>query len=299
VRYPCGATRVSTAGQVPGRDDSNDSNLRGQAEHGPLGRGRGAVRENDPVPDILPFAPEPPQGRVFEGSRRVRATDATASGRLRLDGLARFLQDVAGDDVTDTGWQPPYGWLIRRCAVTFREYPHVSDQVALRTFCSGTGPRWAQRTTTVISGGSAVIQAVALWVAVDHATGQPCPLGDDFSRFYGEATQGHRASARLELPGPDRAVPARDWPTRATDFDTAGHVNNTVYWAALEDVIQETQVIPRRALLEYHRPILPADRPALRAAVVPPSPDGPGHTDAWLTDAGGEIRYASARLSAA
>jgi acyl-ACP thioesterase len=250
------------------------------------------------VPETLSFAPEPPHGRVFEGHRRVRATDATASGRLRLDGLARFLQDVALDDVADTGWQPSYGWLLRRCAVTVREYPRVAGRVTLRTFCSGTGPRWAQRTTTVSSGGAAVIQAVALWVAVDHATGQPCSLGADFYRFYGEATQGRRASARLELPGPDVDAPARPWPTRAADFDTGGHVNNTVYWAALEDVIQQTLAIPpRRTLLEHHRPILPDDRPALRAAVVPPSPDGPGYTGAWLTDTDGGIRYASARLS--
>jgi acyl-ACP thioesterase len=238
---------------------------------------------------------------VFQGRRHVRATDATATGRLRLDGLARFLQDVALDDVAETGWQPPYGWLLRRCAVTVREYPRVADQVRLRTFCSGTGPRWAQRTTTVSGGGdgAAVIQAVALWVAVDHASGQPCSLGEDFYRFYGEATQGHRVSARLELPAPDRGAAARDWPTRAADFDTAGHVNNTVYWAALEDVIRETRADPpRRALLECHRPVLPADRPVLRTAVVPPSPDGPGHTGAWLTDPGGEIRYASARLTA-
>lgn len=251
------------------------------------------------MPDLTPFAPEPPQGRVFESSRHVRATDATATGRLRLDGLARFLQDVAADDVADTGWQPPYGWLLRRCAVTVRDYPRVMDHATVRTFCSGTGPRWAQRTTTVISGGRAVIQAVALWVAVDHATGQPCALGEEFYRFYGEAALGRRVPARLELPGPHGSASARDWPVRAADFDTAGHVNNTVYWAALEDVIQETRASPpRRALLEYHRPILPADRPALRTAVVPPSPDGPGHTDAWLTDAGGEIRYASARLVA-
>jgi acyl-ACP thioesterase len=252
------------------------------------------------VSDTPPFATEPPQGRVFEGSRRVRATDATATGRLRLDGLARFLQDVARDDVADTGWEPPYGWLLRRCAVTVREYPPFAARVTLRTFCSGTGPRWAQRTTTAISGGGAVIQAVALWVAVDHATGQPCSLGDDFYRFYGEAAQGHRASARLELPGPDGNASARDWPTRAADLDTAGHVNNTVYFAALEDVIQESQANPpRRVLLEYNRPILPADRPALRSAVVPASPDGPGYIDAWLTDPGGEIRYASARLTTA
>jgi acyl-ACP thioesterase len=252
------------------------------------------------VADPPLFAPEPPQGRVFEGSRHVRATDANVTGRLRLDGLARFLREVAGDDVAKTGWQPPYGWLLRRCAVIVHEYPQVTTHVTLRTFCSGTGPRWAERTTTVISGGGAVIQAVVIWVAVDRATGQLCSLGDDFHRFYGEAAQGHRASARLELPGPDGNAPARDWPTRAADFDTAGHVNNTVYWAALEDVLKGTQASPpRRTMLEYHRPILTADRPILRAAVVRPSPDSPGHTDAWLTDAGGKIRYASARLTAA
>jgi hypothetical protein len=49
------------------------------------------------VPGTPPFAPEPGRGRVFEGSRLVRATDATVTGRLRLDGLARFLRDVAED----------------------------------------------------------------------------------------------------------------------------------------------------------------------------------------------------------
>ena len=245
------------------------------------------------------FEPEPSAGRVFEGHRRIRLTDATASGRLRLDGLARFLQDVAEDDVADTGWQPPYGWLLRRCAVAVREYPRVMASVTLRTFCSGTGPRWAQRTTTVISGGSPVIQAVAVWVAVDHATGQPCSLGDGFLRFYGEAAQGRRASARLGLPGPDDTASARDWPIRAADLDIAGHVNNTVYWAAAEDALEEAGAEPPRlAVLEYQRPILAADHPVLRVAVVPPSPDGPGHTGAWLTNESGQIRYASARLNA-
>jgi acyl-ACP thioesterase len=267
------------------------------------------LRHNGAVRDSAPFVPEPPHGRVFQRARPVRATDATATGRLRLDGLARYLQDVAADDVADTGWQPPYGWLLRRCAVTVRAYPEVTSNVTLRTFCSGTGPRWAQRTTTVSDGGEAVIQAVALWVAVDHATGQPCALGDDFYRYYGGAAQGRRASARLELPAPEDNASARDWPVRATDFDTAGHVNNTVYWAALEDVIHETSANPpRHALVEYHRPILPGDRPVLRTITTPKSPDGPGYTHAWLTGpdqpaghdrAASQDRYASARITAA
>lgn len=247
-----------------------------------------------PSPET-PFVPEPPNGRVFEGTRAVRTTDVTPAGRLRLDALARYLQDVAEDDVADTGWQPPYGWLLRRCAVAVRGYPDVGARLRLRTFCSATGSRWAERTTTVAGRDGDVIQAVAIWVAVDPSTGQPCPLGEDFRRFFGEATRGRRASARLELPGPGEGLPARDWPTRAADFDMAGHVNNSVHWAAVEDVIEELGWLPELAVLEYHRPIMPGSRPRLLTEAVPPSPDSPQRASAWLVQDG--ERCASARLT--
>ena len=123
----------------------------------------------------LPFSPEPPSGRVFEGKRTVRSTDVTPGGRFRFDALARALQDVAEDDVAGTGWHAPYGWLLRRCAVTVLGYPELGARLRLRTFCSATGPRWAQRTTTVAGPDGPLIQAVAVWAAVDRASGQPVP----------------------------------------------------------------------------------------------------------------------------
>ena len=37
-----------------------------------------------------------------------------AHGRLRLDAVARFLQDVAIDDVEETGWgMPEHLWFVR------------------------------------------------------------------------------------------------------------------------------------------------------------------------------------------
>src|SRR5579875_2014413 len=98
----------------------------------------------EPDPGGRPgFTPDPAAGRVYATSRRVRGTDVTPDGRLRLDALARYLQDAAEDDVTDSGWREPCGWLLRRCVITIRGFPSVGEQVAVRTFCSAIGPRWA------------------------------------------------------------------------------------------------------------------------------------------------------------
>ena len=261
----------------------------------------------------LPFSPEPPEGRVFAGKRAVRSTDVTPGGRFRFDALARALQDVAEDDVAEAGWQAPYGWLLRRCAVTVHGYPQFGMPLTLRTFCSATGPRWAQRTTTVAGPGGPLIQAVAIWAAVDLINGAPVPLGDEFFRHYGPATQGRKASARLSLPKPDAGTPGRDWPLRATDFDPAGHVNNAIAWAAVEDVLAAGHWLPAdplpadplaadplaagdwlpaQAELEYHRPMLPGGQPRLLAR----EQDGGDGREVflWLTD-GGE-RLVSGRL---
>jgi acyl-ACP thioesterase len=252
----------------------------------------------------LPFSPEPPGGRVFAGKRAVRSTDVTPGGRFRFDALARALQDVAEDDVAEAGWQASYGWLLRRCAVTVHGYPQFGTPLTLRTFCSATGPRWAQRTTTVAGPGGPLIQAVAIWAAVDQISGAPVPLGDEFFRHYGQATQGRKASARLSLPKPDAGTAGRDWPLRATDFDTAGHVNNTIAWAAVEDVLaaghwlpadplSAGDWLPAQAELEYHRPMLPGGQPRLLARE---EDRGDGReVFLWLTDGGGE-RLVSGRL---
>ncbi len=262
------------------------------------------------------FRPEPPSGRVFAGDRAVRSTDVTPAGRVRLDAIARYLQDVAEDDVAGTGWRAPYGWLLRRMTVAVRGYPRFGERLRLRTFCSGTGPRWAERTTTVAGPDGDQIQAVAVWVAADPATGRPCALGEDFLRIYGAATQGRQVSARLTLPGPETVLPrpgvpvapgaarpgaarpggvteaagARDWPVRAADFDMAGHVNNSVHWAALEDVLAGLDWLPAGAEVEYHRPILPGCRPSLLTGGVDADP-----VYAWLLDGTG--RLATGRIS--
>lgn len=241
------------------------------------------------VASELPFTPEPPAGRVYEGHQLIRSTDVRPDGRFRFDAMARALQDVAIDDVTGTGWRAPYVWLLRRCAITVHRYPRLGASVTLRTFCSATGPRWAQRTTTVAGPDGPQLQAVAIWAAVDLGSGAPVPLGEDFFRYYEEATQGRKVSARLSLPRPPQPEPAgRPWPLRAADFDTAGHVNNSIAWAAVEDVLATLDWLPALAELEYHRPMLPGCSPRLLVRA------DDREVFAWLMD--GDERLATARL---
>jgi acyl-ACP thioesterase len=78
------------------------------------------------------------RGRTFVESRRVRLTDMDPLGRLRLDALARFLQEIAIDDVDETGWgAPDHLWFVGRMRVDVVE-PFLADRaVELVTWCSG------------------------------------------------------------------------------------------------------------------------------------------------------------------
>jgi acyl-ACP thioesterase len=242
------------------------------------------------------FRPDPPAGRVFGARRIVRSTDVTPSGRLRLDALARHLQTAAEDDVADAGLAEAVVWLVRRCELRIAALPAMGARIALRTFCSGTGPRWAERTTTVAGpDGQPLVQATALWAAVGRADGRPVPLSAAFMAIYGPAAAGRIVSARLSLPRPETGnwavagAPPRDWPLRASDFDTAGHVNNSVHWAVVEDELAVTDWLPSVAELEYPRPIVPGCLPR----VLTDRQDS--RTAIWVLD--GPSLLASARLT--
>jgi acyl-ACP thioesterase len=158
----------------------------------------------------------------------------TASGRLRLDAVARYLQDVAGDDVDDAGITGP--WVVRRLTLRVERLPRFGEPVALVTFCSGTGAAWAERRTTLTVGGEVAVESVALWVYVRPDTARPAPLEAWFYGLYGEAAAGRKVSGRLRLPGPPTgAPPPRRWPLRVSDVDVLGHVNNAAHWEAVEE----------------------------------------------------------------
>jgi acyl-ACP thioesterase len=214
---------------------------------------------DDDGPELLP---RPATGRVFTAARRVRLGDVSMAGQMRIDAVARYLQDVARDDSADSGISNPMGWVVRRTRIDVAAPPVFQEDVQLATWCSGYGGRWAERRTSITGADGGAIETVTLWVHVDPTSGRPARLGPDFFALYGEAAQGRKIDARLPAETrPPAHAERRPWPWRAADFDILAHVNNAAYGAAFEEV---RAALPRlgpavRVDLEYRDPVQPDD----------------------------------------
>ena len=215
-----------------------------------------------------PTIPVPASGRTFPATRDVGLADRDRTGRVRLDAIARLLQDVAIDDVQETGWgTPSHLWFVRRIRIDVHQ-PFLEDgRVELTTWCSGlaaiaAGRRWS---LSGDAGGRAEIDSVWIHLGPDQRPARIEGFG-----LYAEATGGRHVSTKLELPEPpDDALPV-PWQLRASDVDVHGHVNNAVHWQAVEHALAASTLEPARPLvaeLDYREPLDLGDDVELVAAV--------------------------------
>lgn len=199
--------------------------------------------------------PVPTGARAVTVRRRIRLSDMDAGGRLRLDALARFLQDAAIDDVQETGWgTPEHLWFVRSIRVDVQR-PFLSDrEVELTTWCSGVAAIAAGRRWSVRGDTSGQVEVDSVWIHLDSEA-RPARI-EDFG-VYARSAGDRRVSTKLTLPDPPPGD-GRPWPLRATDVDIHGHANNAVYWQAVEDVLlagSPRAREPLRAELDYREPV--------------------------------------------
>jgi acyl-ACP thioesterase len=173
-------------------------------------------------------------GRAFEQEMRPGIADADATGRSRLDAMARWLQDVAYADLVDAGFEGRGAWIVRRTRIRVDAFPGFGEDLALRTFCSGLGRFSAERRTS-IRGEAAAVETVALWICLDPERGRPMRFPPDFLAAYEESAAGRDANVRLRHPDPPGDAERSSWTFRASEMDPAGHINNSHYWTPLEE----------------------------------------------------------------
>jgi acyl-ACP thioesterase len=225
----------------------------------------------------------PERGRVFsEPSVRPGLADCAPTGRVRLDALARFAQDIAYADAEDARLSRRAAWVVRRTRMRVDRFPRFGERLELATFCSGLGRMWAERRTTIAGDGGGEVEVVSVWVHLDPLRGRPTPLTEEEIAMWGESTAGRKVTARLHHPSPDGTEDSFPWRFRATECDLADHINNAAYLQPLEDELLrggggELESIDVE--IEYRSPAQPGDKLVLREGarrwII--SPDGEVH----------------------
>lgn len=197
--------------------------------------------------------------RTFTSSRRVRVGDCNSDGVIRIDALARYLQDIGYDDTDDIGVGDGGLWVARSIVMEFPKgkLPQRNETVNLETYCGGIGRAFAQRIVNVNPETNNQISTSTIWVSVDDE-GKPSAVPDWLKEAYPDAEKANasRKLTLLDIDQIDENYLVISWQLRATDFDINNHVNNAVAFNALYEVAEARGATsPSQVIIEYHQPI--------------------------------------------
>ncbi len=204
------------------------------------------------------------EGRVFEMPARVRLGDVTRGGHLRLEALIRYTQEISNEDTNDAGLVDDLAWIARSTVVDVIQPAELDERLQLTTFCAGLGRTWAERRTRVAGSGGGQYEVATLWISIDPDTVRPRRLSEQFLGIYGEAAGDRKVSAkqRISRPAPQLIQTGErlDWTARWGDFDTFGHMNNVIYWSALQHAIGHEVEAGSRLVIEHGAGVVPEDQ---------------------------------------
>ena len=214
------------------------------------------------------IVPPPERGRIFTETLRPGLADCSPSGRIRLDALARWTQDIAYADSVDAGQAGRATWVVRRTRMRVTRFPQFGAEFTLATFCSGLGRMWAERRTSITPVGEDAggVEVVSVWVHLDPLTARPTKLTAEEIAIWSETTAGRTVTARLRHPAPDGVADGFPWWFRSTELDLAGHVNNAAYLTPLEEelLVEDTEPGSIDVEIEYRSPAQPGEMRVLR-----------------------------------
>lgn len=217
-----------------------------------------------------PLAERKDGATVFEASRTVRTGDIDAGRRLRLDGIARYLQDIGTDnlDALDALDTHPL-WIVRRTVIDVLRPAVWPETLDLSRWCTAFSTRWAAMRVRIEGSKDALVETEGFWINISPDSGMPTRMSDSFIAAIEGSTDEHRLKWKQTLteplPDPGPGVEDVPFPLRATDIDPFDHVNNAVYWQAVEEVLgPELRSRPHRAVIEYLSPVQSSDKVVLR-----------------------------------
>ena len=177
---------------------------------------------------------------------RVRHYECDGYGHVNNANYLRYMQETAFDASAAAGYDIAryaamgHHWLIRETDIEYTHPLRYGDTVQVKTWVADFQRVRSRRAYEFRLDGSGelVARASTDWVFLDDATGRPAPIPPEMmAAFYPEGLpeslppRERLAPAPPPPPGVFRARRRVEW----RDIDPAGHVNNAVYLAYIED----------------------------------------------------------------
>lgn len=205
------------------------------------------------------LSPLPPTGYVYTTSWPVATGDIDGDLHLRLDGVARYIQEVGAENLVDAGEAEDHPhWLVQRTVIDVIEPIEWPNEISFSRWCSALSSRWCTMRVDLVGSDGGRIETEGFWIAINSKTLTPQRVSDSLIARFASTTDEHRLKWRPWLQNPDEVDDVAAFPLRRTDIDIFEHVTNTAYWHAIHEVMAHAGDVcraPYRAVVEYRRPI--------------------------------------------
>ncbi|WP_425518544.1 acyl-[acyl-carrier-protein] thioesterase [Mycobacterium spongiae] len=206
----------------------------------------------------LPLVARPSSGYVYQTGWRLATTDIDEHQRLRLDGVARYIQEVGAEHLADAQLAEVHPhWIVLRTVIDVIDPIELPSDITFRRWCAALSTRWCDMRVQLEGSTGGRIETTGFWICVNKDTLTPSRLTDDCIARFGTTTENHRLRWRPWLTEPITNGTDAPFPLRRTDIDPFEHVNNTIYWHGVHEVLHQVSTLaaPYRAVLEYRSPI--------------------------------------------
>jgi acyl-ACP thioesterase len=216
-----------------------------------------AVAEKSDVD--MPLVELPDSGYVYQTGWRLATSDIDEHRRLRLDGVARDIQEVGAEHLADAQLAEVHPhWIVLRTVIDVIEPIELPSDITFRRWCAGLSTRWCSMRVQLEGSAGGRIETEGFWICMNKDTLTPSRLADSCLARFGTTTDNHRLKWRPWLTEPIHNGIDTPFPLRRTDIDLFEHVNNTIYWHGILEIlgqVPELAAAPHRAVLEYRSPI--------------------------------------------
>ncbi len=177
---------------------------------------------------------------------------------LKLPCLFRRLQHAAIYHSESVGLGPESMarnggvWILHRMRVNIHRMPMYRETITVRTWHKGSTGFRAGRDYLVLCGEETVAAATSQWLYYDLSRKRIAKIAEAITTPYGaekeDALDIDRDINTIDFPIQKGMVPSQTLPitTRHGDYDTNGHVNNTVYLEYLDTFLCRTDIVSGR-----------------------------------------------------